>query len=942
MSSGSDSKTLLDEGDRPSGPATQLLGTRLLGEPAPSLGLSPSQPVQPGQTAGRYLVLERLGHGGMSVVYIAYDPQLDRRVALKLMRPDTGESDRQVHARLLREGKAMARLAHPNVVRVYDVGIMDEQVYMAMELVEGHNLRDWLELEPRSWRQVIDVMVQAGRGLAAAHAAGLVHLDVTPRNVLVGHDGEVRMVDFGLARQPRAAAPSSSSSPSESSPTLEATEPLTKTGMVMGTPGYMAPEQLDGEPPDDRSDQFSFCVTTWEALFGQRPFPGVGLAAYKAAVHLDRIRDPPSTARVPARLRRLLERGLRSDRRDRYPTLTELLDALADDPRRRWFGRAAVVAVIASVGVGAWVSNPPRADPCEHVESRLHDAWDETRRSEVRRRLDATSPDRPEANAEVVDLLDEYAESWVAESTDACQAANVQGRQSAELLDLRDYCLQHRLQALAAIPELISSSEARSHSQWRDAILRLPEIAGCHDVTSVQHVGRPPEDPRVRASVQRLGPQVAKARALFDAGYVDGAIDIAQGTLRAARAAQHPPLIAEVEIVLAEALTERNQLGDAERHLYESLALADAGDMQQLQLRAIIQVLYTVGVVQGRAREAENLARWGLILEETAVHSPEHRAHLLSNLGMVYLAEGRASLGRDTLEQSLALRRDIGLRPDLNEASTIIGLGGACLGVGEPERALEHYRSALALLRDKYGPRHPSTLVALEDVALALHSLERFEEALQHADEAVEGSRDNEQRGSSAAFSLHATRGAILFDLMRLDEAEQELESVRRAFAESAQNPARLGVVEGNLALIALEQGRPADALRLTQQGRPRLERQFGANHMLVGWMVGIEARAELAAGSPVAALPLAQQAMQILGTVEDPQASDFRSDAALVISKALVEPEVLADPALVERGGAGRSALEWAGRALDEAKAGGRSSQPALARARAWLDRQE
>ena len=938
MSSDSHSNTLVESGDPSSGPATELLGTRLLGESAPAPEFAPSQPMKPGQAAGRYLVLERLGHGGMSVVYVAYDPQLDRKVALKLMRPDTGESDEQAHARLLREGKAMARLAHPNVVRVYDVGIMDERVYMAMELVEGHNLRDWLALEARRWREIIDVMVRAGRGLAAAHAAGLVHLDVTPRNVLVGEDGEVRMVDFGLARQPRTVEPSSP--PSESTRTLKEVERLTHTGMVMGTPGYMAPEQLEGRPPDDRSDQFSFCVTAWEALFGQRPFAGSRLAEYSAAVHAGAIREPPSSARVPARIRRLLERGLRRARDDRYPNLSELLDALADDPRRRLLGRAAVVGVAASVGLGAWAFNAEKTDPCAHVEPRLEEVWGPSQREEVGRHLDAAAPDRPEATEEVIELLDEYAEAWAEESTDACHAARVQGRQSAELLDLRDYCLQHRLQALAAIPELIAESKVRSHSQWRDVILRLPEISSCHDVTSVQHVGRPPEDPRVQKSIERLGPQVAKARALYDAGYVDGAIDIARAALRAARAAEHPPLIAELEIVLAQALTERNELAEAEEYLYESVALADANGMQRLQLRAIVQVLYTVGVVQGRAREAENLGRWGLTLEETAVHAPALRVQLLSNLGMVYIAEGRPALGRDMLERSLALRHELGMRPDLNEAASTVGLGGACLGMGEPEAALGYYRGALTLLREKYGPKHPATLVALEDVATALHSLERFEEALEVADEAVAATRDVE-RGSSASFSLHASRGAILFDLMRLGEAERELEAVRRALAESTQNPARLAVVEGNLALIALEDGRGPEALRLARQSRPRFEGQLGPNHLLVGWIVGIEARAELMSGNPVTALKLAQQAMQILGDIDDPQAPDFRSDAALVISKALVEPEVLADPALVERGGAGRSASEWATRAIDEARAGGRSAEPALARARAWSERE-
>src|SRR5690349_17448959 len=193
---------------------------------------------EPGDTVGRFVVLQRLGEGGMGVVYTAYDPELDRKVAIKLLK-----SAEEGHARLLREAQAMARLQHPNVIAVHDVGTLPgNRVFVAMELVAGATLRGWLKAAPRAWREVIAIMRQAGVGLAAAHDAGLVHRDFKPDNVLVGDDGRVRVMDFGLARL-GAADPELSSGSHDTGPL---STPLTMAGTVVGTPAYMAPELFKG------------------------------------------------------------------------------------------------------------------------------------------------------------------------------------------------------------------------------------------------------------------------------------------------------------------------------------------------------------------------------------------------------------------------------------------------------------------------------------------------------------------------------------------------------------------------------------------------------------------------------------------------------------------------------------------------------------------------
>ena len=292
-------------------------------------GKRPTRTFTVGDRVGRYLVLSTLGAGGMGIVFSAYDPQLDRKVALKLLRANLGVHAKEARARLKREAQAIAQLSHPNVVGVYDVGATDEgDVYIAMEFVEGDTLTHWLRAWPRSWREILDVFHQAARGLMAAHSVGLLHRDFKPDNVLVGADGRVRVTDFGLAR--------SVLGPDEAVRTGPAGSPLhvdlTATGTVLGTPRYMPPEQLEGPNIDARSDQFSFCVALYEALYATHPLPGG--TAVGMLEHGERALAPPEGTRVPAPIGRAVLRGLEKERAKRFPTMAVLVAELAPPPRR--------------------------------------------------------------------------------------------------------------------------------------------------------------------------------------------------------------------------------------------------------------------------------------------------------------------------------------------------------------------------------------------------------------------------------------------------------------------------------------------------------------------------------------------------------------------------------------------------------------------------------
>ena len=344
-----------------------------------------------GTLVGRFVVLEEAGHGGVGVVYAAYDAELDRRIALKLLRAAPGPRERHQLA-LLHEARSMAKLSHPNVVAVHDVGIDNGRVWVAMEFVEGHTLRQWLREAPRSQREIVDVFVAAGRGLAAAHAAGLTHRDFKPENVLIsaspsrgGEDGRARVTDFGLAH---ATVSDESNEPADgSSPSMIMKEIGTATAVKhVGTPAYMAPEQLAQARGDAKSDQFSFAVSLFEALWGARPFRGVAIAELVANVLAGRIEEPPGV-RVPRRLRQVVLQGLAIDAKARHADMDAFVHALA-----RAIAKPARTLAVAGLGVATIVAATAIAlvrsnatDVCSGAAAELAGVWDD----DVRARVDA-------------------------------------------------------------------------------------------------------------------------------------------------------------------------------------------------------------------------------------------------------------------------------------------------------------------------------------------------------------------------------------------------------------------------------------------------------------------------------------------------------------------------------------------------------------------------
>jgi tRNA A-37 threonylcarbamoyl transferase component Bud32 len=382
--------------------ATDSVAATFQRAPAPAPSELPRRPTTSGDRIGRYLVLSPLGAGGMGVVFAAWDPQLGRKIALKLLRTSVAMSSKDARSRLRREAQAIAQLSHPHVVSIYDVGTTEDgALYIAMEFVEGDTLTSWLRAYPRTWREILDVFRQAARGLLAAHSVGLLHRDFKPDNVLVGGDGRVRVTDFGLAR--------SVLLPEEVSQVhavgaIALDAALTATGTVLGTPRYMPPEQLMGPDLDARSDQFSFCVALYEALYGRHPLPGG--TSVRMLDHGERALAPPAGSTVPAALGRAVLRGLERDRARRFPSMGALIDELEVRPRSRSPLRTPALIAAATLLIGGTTAavvvqqRAPSEQPTDFTT--IHELAVERDRQEVK--VQRLTEERDQANAQIARL----------------------------------------------------------------------------------------------------------------------------------------------------------------------------------------------------------------------------------------------------------------------------------------------------------------------------------------------------------------------------------------------------------------------------------------------------------------------------------------------------------------------------------------------------------
>jgi eukaryotic-like serine/threonine-protein kinase len=729
-----------------------------------------------GAIIGRFVVIGLVGRGGMGEVYGAYDPELDRKVAVKLLRikPGNGVTLSEGRQRTLREAQAIARLSHPNVVVVYDVGTFEDKVFIAMEFVEGHTLTYWLESQRRTWQEILKVFVAAGRGLAAAHDKGLVHRDFKPDNVMVGSDNQVRVMDFGLARQASDKPPPRT--PPEPIPlTIAVALPeseretvlvpiegpggeamrgsgalsgafdmhLTRTGAMMGTPTYMAPEQFRGLATDARTDQFSFCISLYDALYGERPFAGDGINALATNVIRGDVRNAPANAHVPLWLRKILLRGLRPASTERWPSMEDLIDALGKNPtakRRNWAIACGATLAVAALAVGVRPLLTENRKVCLGGPEKLTGVWDLTapgaaeapRQAQIHQAFLATGKSyAPDVFATVSAALTGYAQRWAAMYKETCEATQVHGEQSAEVLDLRMSCLQERRDGLRALTDVFSQATGEVVENAVSATNALGTFDRCANVPLLRAVVKPPEDPATRAKVNELRIRVADLKARFDAGRWREAMKEAPGLVAAAQALGYQPLLAETLLLQGNMMVSAGDPAAAETAMVRAFWRADASRHDELRAEAAARLVFVVGYQEGHLVDAD---RWATAAQSVLERLGGHellQAWLLNDLGCVYSLQGRKEAMVQLMKEGLALKVKA-LGPDHPDVGLSEGnLGLALRELGRNDEALIHIDRAIALRERALGAGHPAIATDLSNRGEILNELGHYQEARQ-------------------------------------------------------------------------------------------------------------------------------------------------------------------------------------------------------------------
>jgi eukaryotic-like serine/threonine-protein kinase len=666
---------------------------------------------------GRYTVLHTIGSGGNGVVYAAYDDRLDRKVALKVLSPAGASDPARARKRLVAEAKALAKLAHPNIVTVFEVFVdASRDVVIAMEFVDGETLGAWARRQPRTWREILAVYREAGRGLAAAHAAGMVHRDFKPSNALVGTDGRVRVLDFGLVHvesptmtvDPEAAGVSLDPDPlgaAESATLPEGGPRDSRTGIV-GTPLYMSPEQHARGPVDARSDQFSFCVALWEALMGVPPFDGSSLSellGQKLRGELVAVEGHG----VPPRIRAAIERGLAPIPDHRHPSLDALIAVLREHrqaARRRWLVAAGGLAL---AGVSATIASLDER-PCARAGAAVEGVWNTARAQELRAAFVATGRAHAIPSWQTTHgLVESWAHGW-ATSTQAACMAHARGEQSAEMLDLRTACLHTRLLDLEALLEVFAHPDDEVVTGSVQAARSLPSIDPCSDVAGLRALSPPPDDPAAREAIDRLLAMLARSRAQMLSGHYADSIAASEAVLGELRAApwSHPPLRAEALITLAEGLARGGQPRDASQPFREGALLARSLGEEAVFVRGAIGLLWEAG----DDRSDFDLAHtWG-DLARAALDRIGRDDELAARL---HNARGAVLANEQRFDEALAEHRARLAIVGEDDGAAFISLsniGNIYNHRGEWERAVEHYERAIAVATPEVGSTHPDVL----------------------------------------------------------------------------------------------------------------------------------------------------------------------------------------------------------------------------------------
>ncbi|WP_394825890.1 protein kinase domain-containing protein [Pendulispora albinea] len=791
-------------------------------------------------------MIDLIGTGGMGSVYRAYDPKLNRSVAVKLIRVEPSMAGDESHRLLLlREAQALARVVHPHVVSVFDVGEYREHVFFAMELIEGCTLRDVLLREEHDPKKLLRLLDQAGRGLAAAHRAGLVHRDFKPENVLIDREYRAKVVDFGLARAADARKADELLTLPGEAPASPLDRRITETGECIGTPAYMAPEQYLGLGTDARSDQFSFASVAYEALFGRHPFLDQNGNLSMVALCAGKI-ETPSRRLDPGYLR-VLGRGLSREPAHRYPSLGNLLDELARVPRRRRRrGIASATIVSVAAGLIGWpVVQAYRAQRCDaDATQALAGIWDVPRREKVESALagDGRAFGRDIWN-KVATALDVYADQWKHTRVDLCRSA---GRWRAEDQATRArgaMCIEERRRELRAVTDVLAGGDRDVRLRAPDILVQLGSLSTCIDAAALALTPIPAYDDDTAVTVGRVRDLLAQSKALEDAMKAAPSKEAAQQALELAREQHDRRLAAEALYRLSSAQGTGGDYDASEASIVQALVEAESSGHERLLPLVWLELIAIVGVQKGNPNEIERLIPFvEATVERFDPRGPAH-IRLLLILGILDYRRGRYDRAIARLTPALDMARRAFGENDVRRIEIYQNLASMERALNQLDKGISHLQAAVAETEALFGEDHPQLELPLSILARTLSEKgdgAGVKAAGQHALRIIEQASSPES--PDVAFSLFELGMAYLED----GQPSVALPLLRRSYAIQRTNDPRntigtlLGIARGEEALGDLEAARTtfeeglALSRRLMGSGHPyTIQYGFRLGHLL-------------------------------------------------------------------------------------------------------------
>lgn len=799
--------------------------TTIVGDPRDAVPLVFTPPAK----VDRYIIGREVGAGGLGIVFEAWDPKLERPVAVKLVRPHSGNP--RGAARFLREAQALARLNHPNVVSVYSHGTCDdaETVYVVMQFIDGQTVGAWSE-EPRSFEEIRDVYVAAGKGLAAAHAQGVVHRDFKPGNVMIDAEGNVQVLDFGLALVAGAGTRSAVDSRAVVAPSVDsdesADERLTQDGIVMGTPRYMAPEQHLGRHVDAASDQFSFCLALLRTLRrGRDVYEAKGHRELAAAKLRCRVTPRAPSDLAPEWMEEVLLRGLSGKPEERWPSMTALLDAMRHAPRRLW-PVAVGVGLLCAGAVG--LALPSEDTDCTRGASRLVSAWDDADDAEIESAFSDSlgSARGPEMFERLRSAFDEDAKAWADVYTRTC-TEHAAGRLESVAFDGRMACLRSRARQREALLHRVEEGEAAVLRDLTVRLLQLGEIDDCTQDSTLAARTPLPQDSAARAAVIDVRAKLVTVPIMARDGDFEGALVVLDAQGAAAKDIGFEPLFAEVQKASGELRAERGEYESAAVAFEDGLSAAVSSGHDLFAVECAAALVYLYAIRLNRTEDAEQMLSRAKALVERAGDPPNLRQRVGSVEALLFNRLQSYDEAKRVLEELIPTLPTETQWQRYQLTTLLNNLGLQYQQLGEYDKAVETLEEALSIRSELFGENHPKIGALHLNIGNTLLRGTKLTDAEPHFDRAIELMTQGYGKAHVELSRPYISRGVVRKKQGRFEEARADYEHAL-TLLEGKKSPTQEALVLANLGNLDKRTGRLESALQRHQEALAIREEQLG------------------------------------------------------------------------------------------------------------------